>query len=47
MISMYFNKYMSSKLKALRKEKKKLSDIKANDIQETLSNAKMLKLYSW
>ena len=44
---MAINKSLSKRRKNLIKEKKKRGDAKANEINETLSNAKMLKLYGW
>jgi len=46
-ISFLINKSLAQKRKTLQKERLKLGDTKSNDINEILSNAKMLKLYGW
>jgi len=45
--SFLINKRLSKSRKILQKERLKLGDTKSNDINEILSNAKMLKLYGW
>lgn len=46
-ISFLINKSLARKRKILQKERLKLGDSKSNDINEILTNAKMLKLYGW
>ena len=46
-VSIYFNKVLAKKRKVLHKEKESRSDEKSNKINETLNNAKMIKLYGW
>ena len=46
-LSFLINKYLSKKRKILQKERLRLGDTKSNDINEILTNAKMLKLYGW
>ncbi len=46
-ISFLINKKLARKRKVLQKERLKLGDAKSNDINEILTNAKMLKLYGW
>jgi ABC transporter transmembrane region len=46
-ISFLINKRLARNRKVLQKERLKLGDTKSNDINEILSNAKMLKLYGW
>ena len=45
--SLILNSIMAEYRKELSKENLRLSDAKSNEINETLSNAKMLKLYGW
>ena len=46
-LSFFINKHLAKRRKILQKERLKLGDTKSNDINEILSNAKMLKLYGW
>ena len=47
MISLLLNSCMAKYRKNLQKESLRLSDVKSNEINETLTNTKMLKLYGW
>ena len=46
-LSMVVNKYLGAIIKKLKKERKHCADLKSNEINETLINVKMLKLYGW
>jgi ABC-type multidrug transport system fused ATPase/permease subunit len=45
--SFMINKYLAKRRKAMHKERMSLGDAKSNEINEILTNAKMLKLYGW
>jgi ABC-type multidrug transport system fused ATPase/permease subunit len=46
-VSFMINKYLAKRRKAMHKERMSLGDAKSNEINEILTNAKMLKLYGW
>jgi hypothetical protein len=46
-LSLMINKTLARQRKELHKERMSLGDIKSNEINEILTNAKMLKLYGW
>ena len=46
-VALLVNKLMSKRRKELGKERLRREDIKQNILNETLTNAKMLKLYGW
>lgn len=46
-LSFLINKHLSKKRKEMHKYSKSLGDAKSNEINEILTNAKMLKLYGW
>jgi len=46
-LSLLINNFLSKRRKVMQKERLALSDHKSNELNEILSNAKMLKLYGW
>jgi ABC-type multidrug transport system fused ATPase/permease subunit len=46
-LSFLINKHLSKRRKEMHKYSKSLGDAKSNEINEILTNAKMLKLYGW
>lgn len=46
-MSFMINKQLAQQRKKMHKERMTLSDTKSNEINEILTNAKMLKLYGW
>jgi len=47
LVSLLLNSWLAKIRKILQKESLRLSDVKSNEINETLTNAKMLKMYGW
>ena len=46
-LSFMINKHLAQRRKIMHKERMSLGDAKSNEINEILTNAKMLKLYGW
>jgi len=46
-VSLLINRVIAKKRKSLHVEMEKCADKKSNKINETLTNAKMIKLYGW
>jgi len=47
LVSLLLNSWLAKLRKRLQIESLRLSDVKSNEINETLTNAKMLKMYGW
>jgi ABC-type multidrug transport system fused ATPase/permease subunit len=47
LFSFVSNRYFGTRRKIMQKQMKGLRDAKSNEINEILTNAKMLKLYGW
>jgi hypothetical protein len=47
LVSLLINRALAHKRNSLYIEMEKRADLKSNKINETLTNAKMIKLYGW
>jgi hypothetical protein len=47
LVSLLINRAVAHKRNSLHIEMEKRADLKSNKINETLTNAKMIKLYGW